>query len=120
SKSSQSPSMETRIMGSFVICAFRPKPGQESKLLDVLKTHIPILKGEDLITDRPPCFMKSSDGTILELFEWKSADHSEKAHENQAVLDVRARLEACCDYLTLRDVPETTSPFPNFESIDLG
>ena len=107
-------------MGSIVICAFRPKPGMDAELMGVLKTHIPILKGEGLITDRPACFMKTSDGTILELFEWKSPEHAEKAHENQAVLDVRERLEACCDYLTLRDIPETAGPFPNFESIDFN
>lgn len=107
-------------MGKIVICSFRPKPGQTGDLLDVLKTHMPCLRGEGLVTDRDAIFMKSADGTIIEIFEWKSAEHSEQAHENAAVLEIRERLEACCDYLSLRDVPETAGPFPNFESIEIG
>ena len=106
-------------MGKFVICSFRPKPGKDAELLDVLKGHMPCLRGEGLVTDRDACFMRASDGTIIEVFEWKSAEHSERAHENAAVLEMRERLKACCDYLTLRDVPDTAGPFPNFESVEL-
>ena len=106
-------------MGSIVICAFRPKPGQEAELLEVVKTHMPTLKGQDYITDRPATVMRSTDGTILEVFEWKSEEHTRQAHEDPVVLAMWKRFGACCDYVTLRDLAETESPFPNFKPIDL-
>jgi len=39
-------------MGLFVICAYRPKPGQEKLLRKILKDHVPILRKEGLATDR--------------------------------------------------------------------
>jgi len=106
-------------MGAFVICAFRPKPGKERSLLAVLRDHMPTLRGQGLITDRPAYLMRAEDGTMIEIFEWKSEDHTRKAHENPVVRKLWARFEECCDYICLRDVAETTSPFPHFEPVDL-
>ncbi len=38
--------------GQIVISAYKPKAGKEDKLLKVLITHLPILKKENLITER--------------------------------------------------------------------
>lgn len=105
-------------MGSFVICAFRPKSGMDDDLVAVLWDHMPTLRSQDLITDRPAYVMKASDGTIVEVFEWKSAKHAEAAHSNPVVLVLWKRFEACCDYITLGDLAESKGPFPHFEPID--
>ena len=84
-------------MGSLVICCFRPKPGKADELLEVIKTHMPTLRSQDLITNRPATVMRASDGTIIEVFEWKSEEHTARAHENPVVLDMWKRFEACCD-----------------------
>ena len=107
-------------MGSLVICCFRPKPGKADELLEVIKTHMPTLRSQGFITDRPAYVMRAKDGTIIEVFEWKSEEHTARAHENPVVLDMWKRFEACCDYVTLRDLDETESPFPNFEPVDLS
>jgi hypothetical protein len=60
-------------MGKFVIVAYRPRPGKEQELLQLTREHLPILRSEGLATDRPSYVMKSADGTIVEVFEWKSA-----------------------------------------------
>src|SRR2546430_10664841 len=67
-------------MGVFVIAAYRPKKGKERLLRDVLKDHLPILRKERLVTDRPPYLMRAADGTFVEVFEWKSAAAIEAAH----------------------------------------
>ena len=59
-------------MGVFVIAAYRPKKGKERLLRDVLKDHLPILRKERLLTDRPPYLMRAADGTFVEVFESKS------------------------------------------------
>ena len=107
-------------MGSLVICCFRPKPGKADELLEVIKTHMPTLRSQGFITDRPAYAMQAKDGTIIEVFEWKSEEHTARAHENPVVLDMWKRFEACCDYVTLRDLDETENPFPNFEPVDLS
>jgi hypothetical protein len=107
-------------MGSFVICAFRPKAGMEQGLLEVVRDHMPTLRTQDLITDRSAYVMRASDGTILEIFEWKSAEHTRQAHENPVVRKLWKRFEEVCDYISLRDVPGTDGPFPHFEPIDLA
>lgn len=106
-------------MGSFVICAFRPKHGKAKELLHVLRDHMPTLRGQNLITDRPAYLMHAADGTMVEIFEWKSEEAVAAAHENPVVRKLWERFEACSEYITLRDLAETSSPFPHFEPIDL-
>jgi quinol monooxygenase YgiN len=106
-------------MPHFVICAFRPKPGKEKELLAVIRDHMPTLRSQGLNTDRPAYVMRAADGTIVEVFEWKSKEAVEEAHRNPVVLKLWERFGACSDYITLRDLPETMSPFPHFEPITL-
>lgn len=106
-------------MGAFVICTFRPKPGMENELLAVVRDHMPTLRGQNLITDRPAYAMRAADGTIVEVFEWKSEEATAKAHSDPVVRKLWDRFEACSQYITLRDLAETTSPFPHFEPIEL-
>ena len=61
-------------MGKFVIVAYRPRPGKEQELLQLTREHLPILRSQGLATDRPLYVMKSADGTIIEVFEWKSVE----------------------------------------------
>jgi len=63
-------------MGSLVICCFRPQPGKADDLLKVIREHMPTLRSQDLITDRPAYAMRATDGTIIEVFEWKSEEHT--------------------------------------------
>ena len=72
-------------MGVMVIAAYRPKPGKDAQLLDILRDHMSILREQDLITDRPATFMRTKDGSIVEIFEWKSEEAIEAAHTNARV-----------------------------------
>jgi hypothetical protein len=104
-------------MGLFVIATFRPRPGKEQQLLTVLRDHMPTLRSQSLITDRPAYVMRAKDGTILEVFEWKSAEAIEQAHTNPVVGKLWGRFVACCEYGTLSSVEESKQMFPNFEPI---
>lgn len=106
-------------MGVFVISAYRPKPGQEARLLEVLRTHLPILRGEGLATDRPSHVMRAKDGTVLEVFEWESQGAIDAAHENAAVKAMWEEFEKACEYATLSRLPESQELFASFEPVDL-
>ena len=105
-------------MGLLVICAFRPRKGKEQGLHGVIREHMPTLRSQNLITDRKPVVGRAADGTIIEVFEWKNKEAVDEAHRNPVVRKLWDRFEACSEYISLRDVPETMSPFPNFEPVD--
>jgi quinol monooxygenase YgiN len=106
-------------MPALVICAFRPKPGREKELLAVIRDHMPTLRSQGLVTDRAPIVGRATDGTILEVFEWKSQAAVDEAHRNPVVRQLWERFEECSQYISLRDLPETQSPFPHFEPVNL-
>jgi hypothetical protein len=78
-------------MGIMVIAAYRPRPGNEARLLELTKEHHPILSQQGLVTDRRPYAMRAGDGTMIEVFEWKSQAAIDAAHTNPEVLKMWER-----------------------------
>jgi quinol monooxygenase YgiN len=106
-------------MGQVVIAAYRPKPGQEKLLLEVVRTHVPILRQQKLATARPVQVLRASDGTLLEIFEWVSEEAVEKAHTDPVVKRLWERFGKVSDFATLATLPGAQEPFPHFEPVDL-
>ena len=104
-------------MGRFVIAAFKPKPGKTAELLAVVERHWRVLEAEGLVTSRPPYAMHAKDGTILEVFEWKSPEAIERAHTNPAVLKLWAEFEGACEYVPLGSLAEASHPFSEFNPL---
>ncbi len=105
-------------MGQFVIAAYRPRSGKEVQLLQIIREHMPILRSQGLVTDRPAYAMRASDGTIVEVFEWKSAKAVEEAHSNQVVRALWARFDEVCEYESLANLPDCQRQFSSFQPID--
>jgi quinol monooxygenase YgiN len=106
-------------MGVMVIVAYRPRPGKEARLLELTRTHVPILREQGLVTERPPSAMRAADGTILEVFEWTSKEAIASPHGNPAVAAMWAQYAEACEYVPLKDVPESSSVFAGFDPIEL-
>ena len=105
-------------MGRFVIAAYQSKPGREDALLAAVRKHRHVLRAENLISDRPPCLMRSSDGTIVEIFEWVSSEAIERAHSNAAVEALWAEFAAACDFVPIGRLAESQQMFAEFESLE--
>ena len=103
--------------GIVVIVAYRPKPGREAELLEIVRSRVPTLRKEGLVTDRMPVIMRAKDGTIIEVSEWKSHKAIEEAHQNPRVLAMWDRFFAVCDCVPLNAVPESATMFAGFEPI---
>ena len=103
--------------GIIVIVAYRPKPGRESELLEIVRSRVPTLRQEDLVTDRVPVMMRAKDGTIIEVSEWKSHEAIEAAHQNPRVLAMWDKFFAVCDCVPLKTVPEAETMFAGFAPI---
>jgi len=104
-------------MGRFVIAAFKPKPGMQEQLAAAVEKHWRVLRTEDLVTDRPRYAMQSSDGTIVEIFEWRSPEAIERAHRTPAILALWAEFEAACEYIPLASLAEARHPFSEFDPL---
>jgi hypothetical protein len=106
-------------MGVMVIVAYRPKPGKQPLLLELTKEHLRILRGQDLATERPSYAMQASDGTVIEVFEWKSKEAIAAAHANPMVQKMWERYAEACEYVPLASVKECSELFAGFAPIDL-
>lgn len=104
-------------MGVHVIGIFRPKPGKEEALATEIALHLPLLRQLGLATDAPSLVLRASDGCMLEHFEWVDQAAIDSAHSHPDVLAMWERYSACCEYVTLADLPNASSMFPEFEYV---
>ena len=103
--------------GVIVIVAYRPKPGNERELVDLVRSRVPTLRKEGLVTDREPTIMRARDGTIIEVSEWKSHEAIDAAHKNPNVLAMWNKFFAICDCVPLKNLAEAEEMFAGFEPI---
>ena len=104
-------------MGSISVACYRPRPGCEQALTDLVRNHLPPLRAEGLVTNRASIVMRTADGTIVEVFEWVSQEAIASAHSNPMVLELWKRFEAVCQYETPSNLTEFQSMFAHFESV---
>jgi len=103
--------------GIVVIVAYRPKPGKENELVDLVRSRVPTLRKEKLVTDRTPAIMRARDGTIIEVSEWKSQGAIDAAHKNPNVLAMWNQFFALCDCVPLESLAEAEEMFAGFEPV---
>jgi hypothetical protein len=104
-------------MGSISVACYKPRPGSEQALLALVRDHLPPLRAQGLVTDRPSIVMRTADGTIVEVFEWVSKEAIAGAHTDPVVLDLWKRFEAVCWYETPANLAEFQNMFAHFEAV---
>src|SRR3984893_17563358 len=104
--------------GVCVIVAYRPKPGKEKELLELVRNRVPTLRKEGLVTDRVPAIMRSRDGTIVEVSEWKSQEAIDAAHRNPNVLAMWDKFFAICECVPLNTLLEAADMFAGFTPVE--
>jgi quinol monooxygenase YgiN len=104
--------------GVCVIVAYHPKPGKEDEILALVRSRVPNLLKEGLVTDREPVIMRSRDGTIIEVSEWKSREAIDAAHKNPNILAMWNKFFAVCDCVPLNTLAEAQEMFAGFEPIE--
>jgi protein tyrosine phosphatase (PTP) superfamily phosphohydrolase (DUF442 family) len=100
-----------------VIVGYQPKPGQSEALDALMATHFARLYEQGLVTRRKPFLMRARDGTVVEVFEWKSQRAIDSAHDNPAVLAMWSEYAAVCDYVPVGSLAEAGELFSGFESV---
>jgi len=106
-------------MSVMVIACYRPKPGKEDDLHALMKTHLPMLRAEGLVDDGPSLCGCAKDGTVVEVFAWKSQDAIDAAHKNPSVLAMWDKYAKLCEFAPIADVAEAKELFSPLTPIDL-
>ena len=101
-----------------VIACYRPKPGQEAALLALVRGHVPTLRRLGLATDRAPMTLRAADGTLVEVFEWASAQAALAAHDHPEVHKLWAAFGKACDFVKLSQLPEAQQLFAEFSCLE--
>jgi len=105
-------------MERIVIVGYRPFQGKELELVNLAKRHWETLKKENLVSPRKPVIVKSKDGTVIEIFGWKSKEAMEEAHSNEAVQKMWAEYSKVCEYVPFGEVCESQDLFSEFSPLD--
>jgi hypothetical protein len=108
--------MKSRI----VLVVYKPFPGKEKELEKVVSKHFDLLRGQNLVTDRRPIVMRAESGSIIEIFEWLSAEAIASAHSNPDVLKLWDEFSLVCEYDRPVNVKELTNLFSEFEPISFN
>jgi hypothetical protein len=58
--------------------------------------------------------MESENGTIIEVFGWKSREALELAHQNKAVQKMWAQFAEVCEFIPVGNVDESKELFSEF------
>jgi hypothetical protein len=107
------------VVGRFTIVAYTPKAGKEQQLVAAVRKHLSVLRAEQLVTDRPGYVMRAGNGTIVEVFEWRSAEAIKQAHTNPSVQSLWAEFGAACEYTPLDKLKESHDMFAEFDAVSL-
>ena len=104
--------------GRIVIVAYKPSPGKEQALQNLLQVHFAVLDGEGLVTEKRPVIMVANDGTMIEVFEWKSKEAIDLAHTNPRIQKMWEEFGSVCEYIPISEVAEAKHLFPEFTPFD--
>jgi hypothetical protein len=104
-------------MERIVIVAYRPKPGKKDALITLARSHWSVLDGQGLVSDRKPIISKAEDGSVVEVFGWKSEDAINQAHTNEVVQQLWTEFAEVCDYIPVGDVKEGSQLFTELTPI---
>jgi hypothetical protein len=99
------------------IAAYKPKSGKKEDLLRLVAMHLPTLRKLGLATDKPAYMGKSTEESIIEVFEWVSGDAINVAHQHPTVTDIWKEMELVADFFPISSLPESAHPFSGFEVI---
>ena len=105
-------------MERIVIVGYKPLPGKETELKNLIKNHWATLDKEGLVSDRESIICQSKDGIIIEVFGWKSKEAIEQSHSNETVQKMWKEYSKVCEYVPISNVGECLNLFSEFDPVE--
>ena len=105
-------------MERIVIVAYKPKAGKSDRLKDLVSSHWKTLNKLGMVSKREPIIAESEDGTVIEVFGWKSKEAIDQAHSNKTVQAMWQDFASVCDYVPISNTEESKSVFSEFTPLN--
>ncbi len=105
-------------MERIVIACYKPLKGKGTELLKLVEEHWERLNKLRLVSERRPVIAEAEDGTILEIFGWKSREAIESAHQTPEVQEMWEQFSRVCEFIPAGQVPEINNLFSEFRPAD--
>ncbi|WP_214071280.1 hypothetical protein [Mucilaginibacter sp. dw_454] len=105
-------------MERVAIVAYKPNPGQAETLRALIKKHSPCLRTIGLATEKEGFVLETKDGTIVEVFEWKSEQAMKTAHKHPQVQQMWREYAEVSTYTPLNRLPEADKLFAEFTPLN--
>jgi len=103
--------------GVVVIVAYRPKLGKANKTVELVRSRVPTLRNEGLVTDRTPLSCVHATAQSSKSRNGNRRKQSTPLHKNPNVLAIWSKFFAVCDCVPLNTLPESAEMFAGFEPI---
>lgn len=105
-------------MERIVIVGYKPFPNKNQELKKLMTNHWQILYKEGLVTNRKSILMESKDGTIIEVFGWKSKEAIDSAHRNPVVQKMWKEYSEVCEYIPISEIDKSLEIFSEFKPLE--
>jgi hypothetical protein len=105
-------------MERIVIVGYKPFAGKSEQLKALSLNHWQKLNEIGLVSNRKPIIMESAEGSIIEVFGWKSKSAMQEAHANPKVLKMWKEYSEVCEYVPIKEIKESENLFSEFTPID--
>ena len=96
---------------------YKPHGGKDAELLRLIAEHLPTLRRLELVTDRAPMLLRSTNGTYLEIFEWRSSKAARVAHEHPEVAAIWESMGEVAEFPLLESLEESRIQFCHFTPV---
>jgi len=110
-------------MGFIVIAPYRVKKENHTQFFEVVKEKRKYFLEKGYMTERQPMLLHSrqDEELILDIFEWTSEEHIDKAHEDEGVRKLWEKMAELWEDggFKLNKLKESEMSFPNFIPVDL-
>jgi len=105
-------------MERVAIVAYKPNPGKKEALRALIRKYSLCLREAGLVTQKESFVLETKDGTIVEVFEWKSEQAKKSAHKNPRVQQMWREYAEVSTYTPLNRLPETGHLFADFAPLN--
>jgi len=102
-----------------VFAVYKPHDGGDAALRKLMAEHVPTLRRLQLVTNRAPIHVRSTNGAYVEVFEWISDEAAERAHDHPEVARIWEAMGKVADTKELASLPEAANQFSHYEPIAL-
>ena len=104
--------------GQVVLACYRPQPGREPQLLELVRRHVPALRELGLASSRPVLLLRAADGAFIEIFEWVDEAAAGRAHDEPVVQELWGSMGEVAEFVAPAALAGLDHPFPHLEPVE--